>query len=111
MFRICKIECHPQTRYSYPGEGATEYGRSQIISSLDLEAGWETRVWTYNYSLMDCDEQLVESVCDSKDSICERQRISHVESRNCVFVKFICGCKSSELKELFQGSKAGRANA
>ena len=21
--RICKIECHPLTRYSYPGEGAT----------------------------------------------------------------------------------------
>ena len=40
-FRICKIEIHPRERYSYPGEGATERGHSQIISSLEGGSGEE----------------------------------------------------------------------
>jgi hypothetical protein len=31
-----RIECHPLSRYSDPGEGATERGQSQIISSFGV---------------------------------------------------------------------------
>jgi hypothetical protein len=40
MLRICKIECHPQVRYSDSGESAIVPGRSQIISSLVGEGGF-----------------------------------------------------------------------
>jgi hypothetical protein len=37
IFRICKIKCHPQAWYSDSGESAITPGRSQIISSLEVE--------------------------------------------------------------------------
>jgi len=42
MFRICKIECHPQTRYSHPGEEATEvWSIANYIITGYLDGGEE----------------------------------------------------------------------
>lgn len=89
-FRICKIESHPLSRYSYPGEGATEYGRSQIISSLDSGGGkkWRKYLGTYSRFLEQSIRYLVkeEVVSSRTDTVSERGASPRVESWKHVLV-------------------------